>query len=337
LTTGSSSIGIGTYAGVKETGSSKLFIDSIYRSTEALGRSLSIIYGVMADATASQHLYLNANTYIAQMAKIGGTAVRGTTEGTCHLDIFDGTAPVGTLANGCSFYSEGGVPKIMNAAGEVVSLTTSGGLVGSYIARPSYKKMWALIPHHKTFHGIGTIASVAGTMVLEYVTGVSWSKFTTGSTAGNSVSAWTALSTTPEANPDINFVFKTNSSLADTRIWCGYCSAIPTSGGGDDPKGNSNAMIRFSQGVDTNWQLYTSDGVNSHVTDTGVVVAVSTTYTVRLWTTDYGTTWNCAVNGTTVNTTSNVPTLIGANTISLFTKANAGKSIWCQYGEGTHG
>jgi len=212
-----------------------------------------------------------------------------------------------------------------------------GGLVGSYIARPSYKKMWALIPHHNTFHGIGTIASVAGTMVLEYVTGVSWSKFTTGSTAGNSVSAWTALSTTPEANPDINFVFKTNSSLADTRIWCGYCSAIPTSGGGDDPKGNSNAMIRFSQGVDTNWQLYTSDGVNSHVVDTGVVVAVSTTYTVRLWTTDYGTTWNCAVNGTTVNTTSNVPTLIGANTISLFTKANAGKSIWCQYGEGTHG
>lgn len=49
--------------------------------------------------------------------KIAGTATRATTEGTNHLDIFNGTAPVGTLANGISLYSASGVPYMMNAAG----------------------------------------------------------------------------------------------------------------------------------------------------------------------------------------------------------------------------
>jgi len=49
--------------------------------------------------------------------KIGGTANRATTEGTKHIDIFDGTAPVGTLANGISIYSTSGECYIMDAAG----------------------------------------------------------------------------------------------------------------------------------------------------------------------------------------------------------------------------
>jgi hypothetical protein len=49
--------------------------------------------------------------------KIAGTALRATTEGTNHLDIFDGTAPVGTLTNGISIYSSAGEAYIMDAAG----------------------------------------------------------------------------------------------------------------------------------------------------------------------------------------------------------------------------
>ena len=49
--------------------------------------------------------------------KIGGTALRGTTEGTNHLDIFDGTAPSGTLTNGVSLYSDTGELRVMDAAG----------------------------------------------------------------------------------------------------------------------------------------------------------------------------------------------------------------------------
>lgn len=49
--------------------------------------------------------------------KIAGSAVRSTTEGTNHIDIYNGTAPVGTLANGISIYSSGGECYIMDAAG----------------------------------------------------------------------------------------------------------------------------------------------------------------------------------------------------------------------------
>jgi len=49
---------------------------------------------------------------------VGDTAARGTTVGTKHLDLFNGTAPAGTLTNGVSLYSSSGDLKFMNAAGD---------------------------------------------------------------------------------------------------------------------------------------------------------------------------------------------------------------------------
>jgi hypothetical protein len=49
---------------------------------------------------------------------VGGTAARGTTAGTAHLDLFNGTAPAGTLTDGVSLYSSSGDLKFMNAAGD---------------------------------------------------------------------------------------------------------------------------------------------------------------------------------------------------------------------------
>jgi hypothetical protein len=54
---------------------------------------------------------------------LGGTAVRGTTIGTAVLHIFDGTAPTGTLANGCSIYSTSGELYTMDAAGNATLQT----------------------------------------------------------------------------------------------------------------------------------------------------------------------------------------------------------------------
>jgi hypothetical protein len=50
-------------------------------------------------------------------AKIGGSANRGTTEGTNQLVIFNGTAPVGTLTNGASFYAAAGEMRVMDSGG----------------------------------------------------------------------------------------------------------------------------------------------------------------------------------------------------------------------------
>jgi hypothetical protein len=49
---------------------------------------------------------------------VGGTVARATTVGTAHLDLFNGTAPAGTLTNGVSLYSSSGDLKFMNAAGD---------------------------------------------------------------------------------------------------------------------------------------------------------------------------------------------------------------------------
>jgi hypothetical protein len=55
--------------------------------------------------------------------KIAGTAVRGTTEGTNHIDIFNGTAPVGTLANGGSVYASGGELFVIDAGGTATQIS----------------------------------------------------------------------------------------------------------------------------------------------------------------------------------------------------------------------
>jgi hypothetical protein len=54
---------------------------------------------------------------------VGGMAARATTVGTNVFNIFDGIAPVGTLANGCSFYSTAGEMRVMDAAGNATLLS----------------------------------------------------------------------------------------------------------------------------------------------------------------------------------------------------------------------
>jgi hypothetical protein len=53
----------------------------------------------------------------ASNLQLGGTANRGTTVGTNALQIFNGTAPAGTLTNGVSLYSSSGDLFFMDAAG----------------------------------------------------------------------------------------------------------------------------------------------------------------------------------------------------------------------------
>jgi hypothetical protein len=79
--------------------------------------------GGMAIVTGNSNITFTTNS--AERARIdavgnvlvGGTAARGTTVGTKHLDLFNGTAPAGTLTNGISLYSDSGDLKFMNAAG----------------------------------------------------------------------------------------------------------------------------------------------------------------------------------------------------------------------------
>jgi len=82
----------------------------------------------------------NAGTGVAESVstvgniKIGSSlAVRGTTEGTSHLDIFDGTAPVGTLTNGISLYSTAGELRVMDSGGTATLLSSHSRITGEWI------------------------------------------------------------------------------------------------------------------------------------------------------------------------------------------------------------
>jgi hypothetical protein len=147
ITTGPST---STNANLKVTGSNvgnpNLFLQSSNGGGGSLGgptsfvyfgdnnRALSYIGGTKnnaSGATASSDLVFGTTSDISTTAVtermridlsgnllVGGTAARGTTVGAAHLDLFNGTAPVGTLTNGVSLYSSSGDLKFMNAAGE---------------------------------------------------------------------------------------------------------------------------------------------------------------------------------------------------------------------------
>jgi hypothetical protein len=70
--------------------------------------------------------------------KVGGTADRATTVGTNQVVIFNGTAPVGTLTNGCSFYSTAGEMRVMDAAGNATLLSPHDSATNEWIYDSSH-------------------------------------------------------------------------------------------------------------------------------------------------------------------------------------------------------
>ena len=81
--------------------------------------------------SGTSHVQWNNNSAGAELMrltnvgnlKIGGTATRATTEGTNKLELFDGTAPVGTLAAGISLYSTAGELRVMDSGGTATLLS----------------------------------------------------------------------------------------------------------------------------------------------------------------------------------------------------------------------
>jgi hypothetical protein len=99
-----------------------------------------------ANGTASGTIILRTGTGSTERAritsggnfKIGGSADRATTEGDKQLVLFDGTAPVGTLANGVSFYSASGEANVMDAAGNATLLSPHDAETNEWIFRSKH-------------------------------------------------------------------------------------------------------------------------------------------------------------------------------------------------------
>ena len=113
LNTGTTPTQVGGYFGLQNTDptfeSSALCADN--------GSQTSPIFLARDNGTTVFSIQDGGNT------KIAGTANRATTEGTAQLVIFNGTAPVGTLTNGASFYATTGEMRVMDAAGNSTLLS----------------------------------------------------------------------------------------------------------------------------------------------------------------------------------------------------------------------
>jgi len=69
---------------------------------------------------------------------LGGSAARATTAGAAVLNIFNGTAPVGTLANGISIYSNAGEAYVMDAAGNATLFSPHDAETNEWIFRSKH-------------------------------------------------------------------------------------------------------------------------------------------------------------------------------------------------------
>jgi hypothetical protein len=81
--------------------------------TDQIGLGFYVSASTSSAQTLSQAMLITS----AGNVSIGGNVDRATTVGTNALQIFNGTAPVGTLANGISLYSSSGEAYVMDAAG----------------------------------------------------------------------------------------------------------------------------------------------------------------------------------------------------------------------------
>jgi len=116
--------GIGTTGPTSPLHVEKSVADGSYVATIKNTGPGSGLYIYNADWDATDYLLYadngGSNKFVVQGTGnvcIGSVANRATTAGTKILNIFDGTAPAGTLADGCSIYSTTGELYVMDAAG----------------------------------------------------------------------------------------------------------------------------------------------------------------------------------------------------------------------------
>jgi hypothetical protein len=69
---------------------------------------------------------------------LGGSAARATTAGAAVLNIFNGTAPAGTLANGISIYSDAGEAYVMDAAGNATLISPHDAETNEWIFKSKH-------------------------------------------------------------------------------------------------------------------------------------------------------------------------------------------------------
>jgi hypothetical protein len=118
-----------------ESGAPRARIDFIaaqdYTSTKQ--SAYMDVYLTTTDATTATLKMRVSEVGNIKLGVLADMAFRSTTEGTKGLVLFDGTAPVGTLTNGVTFYSTAGEARVMDAAGNPTLLSPHDPVTNEWI------------------------------------------------------------------------------------------------------------------------------------------------------------------------------------------------------------
>lgn len=106
------------------------FIYANATDTTDASEDADLYFNLMSAGALTNRMILSAaglltvnDIRLTSSLQVGGSAARATTAGTNRIDVFDGTAPVGTLVNGISLYSTAGECRVMDAAGNATLLS----------------------------------------------------------------------------------------------------------------------------------------------------------------------------------------------------------------------
>lgn len=132
---GSGNIFMGYAAGYYETGSSKLFIDNISRSSEADGRLKAMVYGEFASTPITQQLYFNSNVH-ARGGEITDILIDNIDSDTNEIDSLTWAGGYGMVIAACT---TDGVTAIWRLEGTTLTaisvnalFTATADAVGTY-------------------------------------------------------------------------------------------------------------------------------------------------------------------------------------------------------------
>jgi hypothetical protein len=169
---------------------------------------------------------------------------------------------------------------------------TSAGVANlqRFILNPARRLIgWSMVlagQNGRTNYGLATVSTfgtpggVANTQLQNWTA----SAATTGQRFGIYNNTASNATVKLSSNVEFDISVKTGPDISSQRLWIIFATAAPTDANGDDlgTAGLSAIGLRYStSATDTNWMLYTANGVSQTATSTGVAVATDTLYTFQ--------------------------------------------------------
>ncbi|MCK7508931.1 MAG: hypothetical protein MZV70_36150 [Desulfobacterales bacterium] len=188
------------------------------------------------------------------------------------------------------------------------ALMSDGTDVAWTLPSQMIKRIGKVVMNNATAYVSGLVMTSAGTLANDDDDNSNFARYRTGSTSGNAAGTYSTTEnfTRGHQNPTFYCKFKTYSSITNQRFFIGFWAGS-TDWNQDDPTNANLACLRYVAGT-ANFTYVTKDGATLNSQDSGVAVAASTVYTIKIVASADGTAYTFSINGAAVLTlNANLP------------------------------